>query len=385
MMSNHHPVVVRASAHVGASGGRALAAGAPSRASYQRKSKKASCVLHRLVTSCGKLPAGEQSLGESSGSRRRWSIDGTHLGPCRARSPFAGRPGEMSPWPWWARCASSETHRPCRSTLEVRASGRRRVGRFAGGAREQRVIRGGRPAQAGRTRARKLELLSGPCVYIRVASAEFARWDRGCRRRASARRAADDVGFSSRHRSGSVTWGVRVGSSLGRPPSCMRMPAQRMRPASGQPAAAGAERELGVIEGERPCRSSAGPLVREHSAGGGLQPSFGSRGPGRRGRHRHRPETAVDEADGAPTPPGGFPPSSARAGCVMSTASTGVRGIRGCARRLFWLQKSTRGVALGSLSSTAARASSSVGVRLVLARARGVKNGAGSRLTVAKS
>lgn len=72
-----------------------------------------------------------------------------------------------------------------------------------------------------------------------------------------------------------------------------------------------------------------------------------------------RPESAIGEADGAPTPPGGLPPSPARAGRVASVVSTGDRLVRGCARGLFRLQKSmgdTRSApASGSLAEIAAR------------------------------
>jgi len=57
---------------------------------------------------------------------------------------------------------------------------------------------------------------------------------------------------------------------------------------------------------------------------------------------RHHPDPVIGVADGF-NPIRRFPPSPAQAGCAVSTKGTGIGRSRGCARGLFWLQKSTRG------------------------------------------
>jgi len=141
-------------------------------------------------------------------------------------------------------------------------------------------------------------------------------------------------GVSTRSRRGSVTRGVRadrVGAKL---------------PSSG--AAFG--RSQGVMKtdathDERRRAARAGrPLARETSADTGRKPF--ERRKAREGRKRRRhPDSAVDVADGASTPSGGFSSqSSASWARPVGRHEPGIGRSSGCARGLFWLQKSTRGV-----------------------------------------
>jgi hypothetical protein len=141
-------------------------------------------------------------------------------------------------------------------------------------------------------------------------------------------------GVSTRSGRGFVTRGVRadrVGAKL---------------PSSG--AAFG--RSQGVMKtdathDERRRAARAGrPLARETSADIGRKP-FQSR-KAREGRKRRRhPDSAVDVADGAPTSSGGFSSqSSASWARPVGAREPGIGRSCGCARGLFWLQKSTRGV-----------------------------------------
>jgi hypothetical protein len=134
--------------------------------------------------------------------------------------------------PGWLGRESSSTSRPCRSheldsacASELETAGVR----FAGTAREQRVERGGRPAQADRTGARRSEALgSQKCVpRVRVCAAEPSYRSRatgwagsmgvspivtgpGAWRFPPSLRRTIGVGLSSRHQGGSVTGGARA-------------------------------------------------------------------------------------------------------------------------------------------------------------------------------
>jgi len=125
------------------------------------------------------------------------------------------------------------------------------------------------------------------------------------------------VGVSSRCRRGSVTRGVRadrVGAKL---------------PSSGLAFGQGQRiMKTDATHDERRRAAQAGrPLARETSADVGWK-ALESRKAREGWKRRRHPDSAVDVADGAPTPSGGLPPSPARAGRDPSTGANRGSGGR---------------------------------------------------------
>lgn len=151
-------------------------------------------------------------------------------------------------------------------------------------------------------------------------------------RRASARRMIDDLGLSSRDRSGTVTGGARADRAWDKLPwACVCQHSARCP-------------GVNIVRGRLHREENGGMLVRERAAPWFVKPrrvsgeSLRSRcgNAARAGVEATAPPGKSHRRGGrGPNPARRSPPSSARAGRVTSTISTGIREVRGCARGLF--------------------------------------------------
>jgi len=322
----HPPCVTEAGSGpaFGRNGDRAFAAGSSSKAvGPRRRLQKAPCVLHRLATTCGELPAQRAEVRRKPGSEakaRQATEGGSSMeGTSGSADPGAlrGASGEAALGPGWSRAAQAARPRPCRVDLR---DPRKRIAALC-------------PPGLPASRERAVRGLRGPHAFSREQGSCGGIVETTVRLRQDGSRAAPESPAGApavSRREVSERIGLGRSSVIG----------SRFR------ADPGATPRCDVQHDARRRAASAGrPLARETSAGAGrklLVAPQGANGGGNPEITRIRPSTW--RMGPQPHPEGFLPVQRKLDAPRRRSASRGSSDPVVVLVDCFWLQKSTRGV-----------------------------------------